>query len=152
MNWDTAPLLLILVVSVIGSNNTVAIAAALLLLLKLVGFEAGFPFLENQGMTIGITILTIAILTPLARGGISLGSMATVLKNPIGVTALLIGILVSWIAGQGVFFMKGSPEAVTALVIGTIIGVCFFQGLAVGPLIAGGLVSLVVSLLGRFTH
>ena len=31
--------------------------------------------------------------------------------------------------------------------VGTIIGVCFFKGLAVGPLIAGGMVALLASLL-----
>jgi hypothetical protein len=43
--------------------------------------------------------------------------------------------------------MKSSPEAVTALMIGTLIGVCFFRGLAVGPLIAGSVVALVLGLL-----
>ena len=33
---------------------------------------------------------------------------------------------------------------VTALMVGTLIGVCFFKGLAVGPLIAGGMVALLV--------
>lgn len=150
MNWDNLPLLLILVLSVIGNNHSVSIAALVLLLIKMLGFETWFPYIENHGITVGITILTLAVLTPIAQGRISMGGIFESFKTPIGLVAIFIGILVAWIAAQGVFFMKGSPEAVTSLVVGTIIGVCFFHGLAVGPLIAGGMVSLIVSAMGIF--
>ncbi|MCC5467585.1 DUF441 domain-containing protein [Pelosinus sp. Bkl1] len=73
-------------------------------------------------------------------------------KAPVGLIAIVIGILVPWVAGQGIFFMKESPEITTALVVGTIIGVCFFRGLPVGPLIAGGMVAIIVSLMDSFKH
>lgn len=152
MNWDNLPLLVILVLSVIGNNHTVSIAAMVLLLIKLLGFETWFPYIENHGIDIGITILTLAVLTPIAQGRISIGGILEAFKTPVGLVAIIIGIFVAWVAAQGVFFMKGSPEAVTALVVGTIIGVCFFRGLAVGPLIAGGLVYLIVSLLGLYKN
>lgn len=151
MNWEHAPLLIILVISVLGDNHSVSIAALLLLLVKLLGFDNWFPVLESHGLSVGITILTIAILVPVAQGNISLAGMAASFTTPITLIAIAIGVFVSWVAGQGVPFMKESPEAVTALVLGTIVGVCFFKGLAVGPLIAGGLVSLVVHVLGRFS-
>ena len=150
MNWDNAPLLIILILSVIGNNHSVSIAALILLLIKLLGFETWFPFIESNGISFGITILTLAVLTPIAQGRISASSMLEAFKNPIGLVAIIIGIFVAWVAAQGVPFMKGTPEAVTALIVGTIIGVCFFQGLAVGPLIAGGMVSLVISFFGLF--
>ena len=150
MNWDNIPLLIILTLSVIGNNHSVSIAALLLLLIKLLGFETWFPFIENHGISIGITVLTLAVLTPVAQGRISVNNMLEAFKSPTGLVAIAIGILVAWIAAQGVPFMKDTPEAVTALIVGTIIGVCFFQGLAVGPLIAGGMVSLVISLFGLF--
>ncbi|GMA98307.1 DUF441 domain-containing protein [Pelosinus sp. IPA-1] len=150
MNWDNLPLLVILVLSVIGNNHSVSIAALLLLLIKMLGFETWFPYIENNGITVGITILTLAVLTPIAQGRISMEGIFESFKTPIGLVAVFIGILVAWVAAQGVFFMKGSPEAVTSLVVGTIIGVCFFHGLAVGPLIAGGMVSLIVSAMGIF--
>lgn len=145
MNWDNVPLLIILVLSVIGNNHSVSIAALLLLLIKILGYEVWFPYIESHGISFGITILTLAVLTPIAQGRISTSSMLDAFKTPIGLVAIIIGILVAWVAAQGVPFMKGTPEAVTALIVGTIIGVCFFHGLAVGPLIAGGLVSLIIS-------
>lgn len=147
MNWENIPLLAILVLSVIGNNSTVSIAVLILLLIKMLGFQAWFPFIESHGISAGIVILTLAVLTPIAQGRISISAMLEAFKTPAGLIAIIVGIFVAWVAGQGVGFMQGSPEAVTALILGTIIGVCFFHGLAVGPLIAGGLVALIVGLL-----
>ena len=150
MNFDNVPLLIILVLSVIGNNHSVSIAALVLLLIKLLGFSTWFPMIESHGMTIGITILTMAVLTPIAQGRISTSGMLEAFKTPIGFVAIIIGMLVAWVAAKGLPFMAETPEAVTALIMGTIIGVCFFNGLAVGPLIAGGIVSLIISLFGLF--
>ncbi|HWR41392.1 MAG TPA: DUF441 domain-containing protein [Patescibacteria group bacterium] len=152
MHWESVPLLIILVISVLASNSSVAIAALVLLLMKLLNMDQYFPWLESNGIPIGITVLTLAVLTPIAQGKLSLADMAGTFKSVPGLVAIIVGIFVSWLAHQGVVFMKDSPEAVTALIVGTIIGVCFFQGLAVGPLIAGGLVSLLVSWLGKISH
>lgn len=150
MNWDNLPLLIILVVSVIGNNHTVSIATILLLLIKMLGFDSWFPFIESHGINIGIIILTLAVLTPIAQGRISTSAMLDAFKSPLGLMAISIGIFVAWVAAKGVPFMNASPEIVTSLVVGTIIGVCFFHGLAVGPLIAGGLVALVANVFGLF--
>lgn len=152
MYWDNIPLLIILVLSVIGNNHSVSIAAASLLLVKLLNLDNLFPFLETHALTAGITILTIAVLTPLATGRISLRDMLEALKTPTGIIAIVTGIFVAWLAGQGFFFIKDAPEVVTAIVVGTIVGVCFFKGLAVGPLIAGGIVYLVLSFGTLFKH
>jgi uncharacterized membrane protein (DUF441 family) len=144
---ENVPILVVLVLSIIGNNHTVAIAALVLLLIKLLGLVTLFPFIESHGMNIGIIILTIAVLSPLAQGNIPLPEIAGLFKAPVGLIAVVVGILVAWIAGQGVVFMQESPETTTALIVGTIIGVCFFRGLPVGPLIAGGMVALVVSVM-----
>lgn len=150
MNWDNLPLLVILVLSVIGNNHTVSIATLVLLLIKMLGFDNWFPFIESHGINIGIVILTLAVLTPIAQGRISTAAMLDAFKTPIGLIAIIIGIFVAWVAGKGVPFMNASPEIVTSLVVGTIMGVCFFHGLAVGPLIAGGLVAFIANIFGLF--
>ncbi|BBB89879.1 MAG TPA: DUF441 domain-containing protein [Methylomusa anaerophila] len=150
MNWDNIPLLIILALSMIGNNHTVSVSALVLLLIPKLGLENCFQFIDKQGINIGIIILTIAVLSPVAQGRIAMNEVLDVFKAPVGLLAVVIGIFLAWVAGQGVVFMKESPETVTALVVGTIIGVCFFRGLPVGPLIAGGLVALVVNALGLF--
>ncbi|MPM49497.1 hypothetical protein SDC9_96227 [bioreactor metagenome] len=148
MHWETMPILVILVLSVIGHNQSVSVAAAVLLLLKLLKMDSLFPYLESYGLLAGITILTIAVLVPLAAGRITLTDMAGTLKHPLGLAAIAAGLLAAWLAGRGMVFIKDTPETVTALVIGTIAGVCFLKGLAIGPLIAGGFVSLILALVG----
>lgn len=147
MNFENLPILLILMISVIGNNYTVSIAASALLLIKLLGLTNWLPLIEGKGISVGVTILTAAVLVPLVSGRIDGNGIINVFKSPTGLIAVTIGLAVAWIAGQGVSFMKSSPEAVTALMVGTLIGVCFFRGLAVGPLIAGGMVALIVGVL-----
>jgi len=147
MSWDNLPLLIILALSVLGNNQTVAIAAGFLLIIKLLGLNALFPLLESKGLNVGIIILTIAILTPLATGRISLNSMLTAFRSPLGIIALSAGVFVAWAAGRGLLLITASPEMISSLVLGTVVGVCFLQGVAIGPLVAGGLVSLMVGLL-----
>lgn len=148
MNFDNLPLLVILVLSVLGNNQSVAIAALLLLLIKLLGFQICFPYIESHGISAGITILTLAVLVPIAQNQIGMSDILSSFKTPIGLVAVLVGIFVAWVASYGVSYMQSTPQAVTALIVGTIIGVCFFKGLAVGPLIAGGMVALIAQLLG----
>jgi len=145
MSLENVPLLIILVLSVLGNNPSVAVASGFLLIVKLMGLNFLFPLLENKGMNVGITILTIALLTPLATGRISLINIVNVFKSPAGVLALVSGVFVAWAAGRGLLFINTSPDMITTLILGTVLGVCFFQGVAVGPLIAGGLVSLVIA-------
>ncbi len=147
MNWDSLPILVVLVLSVIGNNHTVAIAALVLLLVQKLGFVTWLPIIESYGMNLGIIILTLAVLSPLAQGRISATEVLGIFKDPAGIIAIIIGITVAWIAGNGVVFMKEAPEITTALIVGTIVGVCFFRGLPVGPLIAGGMVALIVNLM-----
>lgn len=147
MNWDSLPILVVLVLSVIGNNHTVAIAALVLLLVQKLGFVTWLPIIESYGMNLGIIILTLAVLSPLAQGRISATEVWGIFKDPAGIIAIIIGITVAWIAGNGVVFMKEAPEITTALIVGTIVGVCFFRGLPVGPLIAGGMVALIVNLM-----
>ena len=150
MNFENLPLLLILVLSVLGNNNSVAIASGFLLLVKLIGLDNYFPLIESHGLQLGIIFITIAVLIPLAKGSVTFNDMSAVFKNPMGIVALVIGVIVAWLAGRGVPFMTTSPEVVTPLIIGTIVGVACFQGLAVGPLIASGIVWFFLSIIQAF--
>jgi uncharacterized membrane protein (DUF441 family) len=147
MSFENLPILLILVLAVIGNNVSVAIAAAALLLLKLLGLSSWLGVVETRGINIGVIILTAAVLAPLAAGKIELAALGDTFKTPAGLIAVAVGLGVAWVAGRGVPFMQASPQLVTAVMLGTLIGVCFFKGLAVGPLIAGGMVALIVGVL-----
>ncbi|HWR44862.1 DUF441 domain-containing protein [Sporomusa sp.] len=149
MSVDNIPILIILVLAAIAKNHAVSVAAALLLIIKLLGFASWFSILENKGVTVGISILTIAILAPVASGRITLRDMYDSVVSPVGLLALLAGIFAAWLGGKGVLFFKTSPDMITSLILGTIVGISFFQGIAVGPLIAAGMLSIVAGLFGK---
>lgn len=150
MNLESLPLLIILAAGVIGHNHSVALAATFLLLVKLLGFSEWFTPLEKHGLNIGIIVLTIGILAPVASGKITLTHMAETFKSSTGLICLAAGVFVAWAGGLGLSLLKSSPELVSSLVIGTVAGVFFLKGVPVGPLIASGLVYLLLSLSKRF--
>ena len=52
--------------------------------------------------------------------------------------------------GGGVKLLSEDTELIPALIIGTMVGVIAFKGVAVGPLIAGGFTYFVMSLMTHF--
>ncbi|EFI0063287.1 DUF441 family protein [Escherichia coli] len=97
----------------ISHNTTVAVSILVLIIVRVTPLSTFFPWIEKQGLSIGIIILTI-------------------------------GVIVSWLGGRGVTLMGSQPQLVAGLLVGTVLGVALFRGVPVGPLIAAGLVSLIV--------
>ncbi|WP_392565519.1 DUF441 domain-containing protein [Utexia brackfieldae] len=140
-------LLVLAAVCYFSNNHTVTLAILILLIFKVTPLAQYFPQLNKYGVTLGIIILTAAILVPLANGSIAIQSLLKSLVNWPSVLAIAVGILVSWLGMRGVNLMGHNPMIVNGLIVGTLIGVSFFNGLAVGPVIAAGLLSL---LMGKF--
>ncbi|MFO1444004.1 DUF441 domain-containing protein [Bacillus sp. Bva_UNVM-123] len=140
-------LLLLLVISFIAKNQSLMIAAIILIALKLIGLDSkGFGFLQSKGINWGITIITIAVLAPIASGDIGFKELIDAFKSPNAWIALVSGIAVALLAKGGVGLLAEEPHITTALVVGTIIAVSFFRGVAVGPLIGAGIAYLVMKL------
>lgn len=144
LNTHSISLLLIgfIALGIIGNNQSVTIAACLLLLIQQTPLIEYAPLLEKYGLKFGIIILTIAVLSPLISGKIQAEDIVQVFTHWKTIVAVFIGILVAWLGGRGVSLMAAQPMIVTGLLIGTIIGVAFFRGVPVGPLIAAGILSL----------
>ena len=139
-------LLLILALGIIGHNTTVAYAVIIVLVLKLLGLTAMLDILSVNGLNWGIVLLLAAILVPIATGDVTIANMIDAFKSPLGIVAIVCGVLAAMAGGGGVELLKNDPHIVAALIIGTIIGVCFFKGVAVGPLIAGGMTYALMKL------
>lgn len=138
MSVEYITLIAVLVLSYIGHNMTVAYAAGILLVLKALGLTTVLSTIGAHGINWGILILTVAVLVPVANGTITIHDMIDAFKSVPGVVAIAAGLLAAVAGGSGTEFLKGSPEMVPALIIGTMAGVFFFKGIAVGPLIAAG--------------
>lgn len=135
-------LLVLAALSYVSHNLTVAIALLVLIVLRMTPLNTLFPWIEKQGVTVGIIILTIGVMAPIASGSIPTSTLMHSFLHWKSLLAIAIGIFVSWVGGRGVTLMGSQPTIVGGLLIGTLIGVSLFRGVPVGPLIAAGLVSL----------
>ena len=145
-------LLLLLVISLIAKNSSLMIAIAVLLLLKAGGMDAkSFSFIQSKGINWGVTIITIAVLAPIASGEIGFRDLSGAFKTPFAWIALISGILVALLAKGGVKLLADDPQITTALVIGTILSVSIFKGVAVGPLIGAGIAYTAMKVFSFFS-
>ncbi|CRH40020.1 UPF0756 membrane protein ETA_17460 {ECO:0000255/HAMAP-Rule:MF_01874} [Pantoea ananatis] len=126
-------------------NTAVTLSILILLAIKLTPLAQFFPYVEKQGITIGIIILTVAVMAPLASGSLPASSLVKSFASWQSIVAVLVGIFVAWLGGRGVSYMSVQPSVIGGLLMGTVIGVAFFRGVPVGPLIAAGIVSLFIT-------
>jgi uncharacterized membrane protein (DUF441 family) len=133
-------LLLLLVIGFIAKNNSLMISVAFLLIMKLFGFDTkAFSVLQSKGINWGVTVITIAVLAPIASGDIGFKDLSGAFKSPFAWIALTSGMVVALLAKGGVSLLAKDPHITTALVLGTILAVSLFKGVAVGPLIGAGI-------------
>lgn len=142
------PTLLILLVlaglGIISHNMTVTLTMLFLLVVRITPLNQFFPWVEKYGLTIGILILTVGVMAPIASGKISAQEIFSSFLNWKSLLAIVVGVLVSWLGSRGVALMSGQPSTVAGLLVGTVLGVALFKGVPVGPLIAAGILSLII--------
>ncbi|MBM7701234.1 DUF441 domain-containing protein [Metabacillus iocasae] len=145
-------LLVLLAVGLIAKNQSLIVAVALLLIIKMIGFDGKlFPYLQSKGINLGVTVITIAVLVPIATGEIGFKQLGDALKSSYAWIALASGIAVALIAKYGLNLLENDPHITAALVFGTILAVALFQGVAVGPLIGAGIAYLFMKLTQLFS-
>ncbi|MCA0147329.1 DUF441 domain-containing protein [Rossellomorea vietnamensis] len=144
-------LLLLLGIGLMAKNQSIIIAVAFLLVLKLLGLdEKIFSTIQSKGINWGVTIITIAVLAPIATGEIGFKDLVDSLKSPYAWIALASGMAVALIAKNGLILLEDDPHLTTALVLGTVLAVALFKGVAVGPLIGAGIAYLAMKLYELF--
>ncbi|HBO38269.1 MAG TPA: DUF441 domain-containing protein [Pasteurellaceae bacterium] len=136
-------LVALIFLGVMGNNSSITISASILLLMQQTVLAKYIPVMEKYGLNIGIIILTIGVLAPIISGKIQLPNISALLHWKM-VLAVVVGILVAWFGGRGAGLLGVQPMLITGLLIGTIIGVAFLGGIPVGPLIAAGILSLII--------
>ena len=137
-------LLILLACGIFSHNSAVSIAAAVLIVFRITPLNEFFPYLQQHGLNIGIIILTIGVLTPIASGKIPGDTILKSFLSWKSLLAIAIGLLVAWLGGRGVKLMSNQPDIVAGLLIGTVAGVAVLRGVPVGPLIAAGILSLLI--------
>ncbi|WP_325048692.1 DUF441 domain-containing protein [Peribacillus glennii] len=143
MNGSVLFLFMLGAIGYLAKNNSLMVAAGFLLLLKFTGLDAKvFPYLSSKGINLGVTVITIAVLVPIANGAIGFKELGEAIKSPYAWIALASGIAVALMAKGGLSLLATDPHITTALVFGTILAVALFKGVAVGPLVGAGIAYL----------
>lgn len=139
-------LLGILAIAIVGKNKSLIIGVSAVMVLKLIPQTQNFlKLLQTQGSNWGVTVISAAIMVPIATGEIGFKELLNVIKSPAGWIAIGCGVLVAVLSAKGVGLLAMSPEMTVALVFGTIIGVVFLKGIAAGPVIASGLTYVILT-------
>ncbi len=137
-------LLVLLACGIFSHNSAVTIAAGVLILFRMTPLNEYFPYLQQHGLNLGIIILTIGVLTPIASDKIPGDAILKSFLSLKSLLAIAIGVLVAWLGGRGVKLMSNQPDVVAGLLIGTVAGVAVLRGVPVGPLIAAGILTLFI--------
>ncbi len=144
--FDTTLLILLGLAALgfISHNTTVAISILVLIIVRVTPLNTFFPWIEKQGLTVGIIILTIGVMAPIASGTLPPSTLIHSFMNWKSLLALAVGVFVSWLGGRGVPLMGSQPHLVAGLLVGTVLRVDLFLGVPVGPLIAAGTISVFI--------
>ena len=153
---------LILLVGAITQNKSIVYATIFVLILKVlfnitesyklkgIDIQNFMIQFRKEGINWGVLVITVAILIPIATGEIGFSHLLNAFKSPIGWVAIISGISVSILSSKGVGLLSEQPEITVALVIGTIMGVVFFKGIAAGPVIASGITFCILRVIELF--
>ncbi|SET79254.1 Uncharacterized membrane protein, DUF441 family [Salinibacillus kushneri] len=145
LSQSTIFLFILLLLGFIAKNQAIMVAVYILLGIKLFNIEDKvLPYLEAKGISIGVIVITVAVLAPIASGDIGFKDLLESIKTYYAWICLAAGIFVAYVAKDGLTLLSSDPHLTTALVIGTILGVVLFNGVAVGPLIGAGISFLVI--------
>ncbi|AMV11926.1 DUF441 domain-containing protein [Geobacillus sp. G4] len=151
MNEPVLFLLLLLALGFLAKNKSLIVAVVVLLAIKLVGLDQKvLPIIQSKGINWGVTVITIAVLAPIASGEIGFRQLVGSLQSLSAWVALASGIFVALIAKNGVTLLANDPHMTAALAFGTILAVSLFHGVAVGPLIGAGIAYTVIKMVEYF--
>ncbi|GAF25889.1 predicted membrane protein [Moorella thermoacetica Y72] len=147
MSAATVILILLMLLGILGRSNVIAAAAAFLLLLQFTSLQRLYPILERRALEAGLIFLVVSVLVPFASGRVAPRDMLQSFVSLPGLIAIASGIIATHMNCQGLELLQRFPQMMIGMVIGSIIGVAFFGGIPVGPLMAGGIAALLVHLM-----
>ncbi len=153
LSQATAFMLILLLIGIFAKNQSLIIAVVVLLFIKWLGLgDKAFSLIQQKGINVGVTIITIAVLVPIINGQIGFKELTDAVKSLYAWIAIGAGIFVAIVAKNGLELLQTDPHMTVALVFGTILAIAFFNGVAVGPLIGAGIAYLVMKIVEFFVQ
>lgn len=148
--WIELLLAVMIALSLLTHNKSLCISVCIVLALRLVHAGPVLQLLSNNGISWAVIILTVGFLAPVAMGKYTLQELQQVFTSPVGWVAIVMGILVAVFGGKGVQVGQTDTVMTMGVITGTFLGVAFFRGSPVGPLIGSGMGFFTLRLLRLF--
>ncbi len=143
-------LIVVLILGIMVNNTSLILSGAVLLGARVFKLDNLLVLIDDYSIKIGIILIMLGVLTPLARGQLQLKGLTKTLLNPLPILGLIMGVAVTQFTREGLGLMESSPTVTINLVIGVILGVAFFNGVPSGPLIASGITAVIYQLFKLF--
>lgn len=144
---SSAYLIILILVGIISKSNIIATAACILLIINLINLSRLLPMIERRGLELGLLFLLLAVLVPFANGNLQLTDISKTITTLPGLLAIIGGVAATHMNGKGLLMLHQQPQLIIGIVIGAIIGIVFFDGVPIGPLMAAGIMALFADIL-----
>lgn len=143
-------LIVFILVGVLGRVSIVSVAASILLVFRMLRLERFYPLIERRSLELGLLFLMVSILVPLAAGKVGPRAMLGTIFSIAGVATVIGGILATMLNAKGLALLQTYPSLLLSVLLGTVIGIVFFKGMPVGPLMATAIAALCLSMIDLF--
>lgn len=135
-------LIILLFLGLFGRSNLIVASSCILLSIKYFGLDhLILPILEKRGLEIGLVLLMLHILAPIATGKLTREDLHSVVSLK-GFLALTAGALATKLNGDGLNLMNVNPEIIFGLTAGTVVGIILFRGMPCGPVMAAAVTAV----------
>ena len=153
--WGFSPPELILIVllflGIFGRSNLLVTSACILLSLRYFSLDhIVLPVLEKRGLEIGLLLLMLHILSPIATEKLTKDDLYSVASLK-GFFALAAGALATKLNGDGLNLMNTNPEIIFGMTVGTVLGILFMRGTPCGPVMAAAVTAVFLQIIHLFT-
>ena len=144
-------LITILIFGFFSRSRVLLITTLFLLIIQELNIKEFFIFFSSHGIEIGLFFLLAAIISSLLLIELDFQKILDYFLSYQGLIAFIAGILATILNKMGLHLLESDSLLITAIVIGSIFGILFFEGIPVGPLMAAGIAVLLIRLYEFFT-
>ena len=144
---ESIGLLFILVLGMWARSNIVAASAAILLGIRFMRMTSLYPILERRAVETGLLFLTLGMLVPFAVGKVNMKEVFHSFLTVPGILAVIGGAVATNLNGRGLQLLTNNSHLMMGLIVGSILGIVFWGGMPVGPLMAAGTTYLMLQTL-----
>lgn len=146
--FSTPELILItlLFLGLFGRSNLVVTSACILLCIRYFNMDSILlPVLEQRGLEIGLVLLMLHILSPVATDRMTRKDLYSVVSFK-GFLALVAGALATKLNGDGLILMNANPEIIFGMTVGTVLGILLLKGTPCGPVMAAAVTAVFLQI------